>query len=311
MMRIDPAKEIACTGGKPGGHAAALPAAASESEELTKPTSMQMITSKTTEPRDKPDQPCFPLDRIKKLLLALKVSLGRGSPMSFEDWSQFVGRPGNTLSSWCADGQAYQVQALLASLERLPESERHHLIDEACRLHPTLLHRRLAHDFLAVSSLAALLLQRSGLTAIQGGLDHARTFLATALGHSFHEFGASGVLVTGIDVHRPDTFVPVVGVSYLFESLHPTKIADQIRQAWPAVRGAKARLVLLNGVWSKTRDLHREIIDLARRAHVIVADQVIFPPEQIVETLPCPLHLVTVTPARECPEWLRVEIQAP
>jgi hypothetical protein len=273
---------------------------------------METIESKTGVPEEKADQISFPSGRIKKLLMALKVSLGRraGNPLSFEDWGRIVGRPGNTLSSWCADGQAYQVQALLASLERLPDLERHQLIDEACRPHPTLCHRRLAHDFVAVSNLATLLRQPTGLTAIQGGHDHLRTFLLTAMGHSFQEFGLNGALVTGLDVHRPDTFVPVAGLTYLHNPFRPTETARQILQAWPTIRGVKAGLVLLNGILGQAPDLQPQVFDLARRAHVVVADQVIFPPKQSSHAVPSPAHLVTISPARECPEWLRVEVQA-
>jgi hypothetical protein len=274
---------------------------------------MKAIEPNAGESRDKMDQPSFPPDRMRKLLLALKVSLGpgTGAPLSFEDWGRWVGRPANTLASWCGDGQAYQMQALLASLERLPESERHLMLDAACRLYPTLHHRRLAHDFVAVSSLAALLRQPCGLTAVQGGLDHARTFLLTAMGHSFHEFGPSGALVAGIDSHRPDTFVPVGGLSYLNNPLTPTEIARQTLQAWPTVRSATDGLVLLNGVWSKAPELQPQIADLARRAHVVVPDPAIFPLKSLFKPPPPPLHLVAVSPARECPEWLHVEVQAP
>jgi len=80
--------------------------------------------------------PPFPPERVRKLLLNLKSSLGReeGQPLSFEDWSPIAGRPSNTLASWCDSGEAHQIQALLASLERLPEQARHQLLDEACRM---------------------------------------------------------------------------------------------------------------------------------------------------------------------------------
>jgi hypothetical protein len=62
-------------------------------------------------------QPSFPQNRVKRLLLALKASLGRGTgaSLTFDEWGEMVGRPGNTLSSWCADGEAHQIQVLLGS----------------------------------------------------------------------------------------------------------------------------------------------------------------------------------------------------
>jgi hypothetical protein len=118
--------------------------------------------------------PPFPPERVRKLLLNLKSSLGReeGQPLSFEDRGPIAGRPSNTLASWCESGEAHQIQALLASLERLPEQARHQLLDEACRIHPTLLHRRLNHDFLANSHLKEILRKPSGFTLIRGNPAH-------------------------------------------------------------------------------------------------------------------------------------------
>ena len=105
--------------------------------------------------------------------------------------------------------------------------------------------------------------------------------------------------------------MPVAGLSYLNNPLTQTEIARQILQAWPAVRSATDGLVLLNGVWSKAPELQPQIADLARRAHVVVADPAILPVKSLFNTPPPPVRLVTVSPARECPEWLHVEVQAP
>jgi hypothetical protein len=252
----------------------------------------------------------FPQNRVKRLLLALKASLGRGTgaPLTFDEWGEMVGRPGNTLASWCADGEAHQIQALLASLERLPKPDRHRMVEDACRLYATLRHKRLAHDFVAMSELAALLRQATGFTAIQGVMDHLRTFLLTALGNSFEGAGP----VAGIDAHRPDGFVPVVGVSYPDD---PRDAAGHVRRAWPDVRSTEASLILLNGVWSVAPELRPEILDLARRAHVVAADLTVLSLDLTVlptgSKAPLPVHLVTVSPARERPEWVRVEVRAP
>lgn len=83
--------------------------------------------------------PPFPPERLRKLLLNLKSCLGwaEGQPLSIEDWSPMASRLANTLASWCESCEAHQLQALFASLECLPETMRHHLIDETCRTHPT------------------------------------------------------------------------------------------------------------------------------------------------------------------------------
>ena len=130
--------------------------------------------------------PLFPASRITKLLLDLKASLGQaeGQSLSYDEWAQIAGRPANTIASWCAGGAAHQLEVLLASMERLTADERHRLIDGACRDYPTLRHPKLAHDFVACSRLATLVRQPSGLTFVQGGPEHMRTFLLSALGNS-------------------------------------------------------------------------------------------------------------------------------
>lgn len=251
-------------------------------------------------------QPSFPQNRVKRLLLALKASLGRGTgaSLTFDEWGEMVGRPGNTLASWCADGEAHQIQALLASLERLPKPDRHRMVDDACRLYATLRHRRLAHDFVAVGEMAALLRQATGFTAIHGAPGHMPEFLLTALGHSFQE---SGGAVAGLDFQRPNGFVPVVGVSYLCGPMTHQEASRRVHQAWPDVRSTKAGLILLSGVWSVAPELRPEIVDLGRRAHVVVADLAVLPTKL---QLPPPVHLITVSPARERPGRIRVGVQA-
>ena len=261
---------------------------------------------------NQPSSPLFPAPRITQLLLDLKASLGQagGQSVSYDDWAQIAGRPANTIASWCAGGAAHQLEVLLASLERLTEEERHRLIDRACRDYPTLRHPKLAHDFVACSHLATLLRQPSGLTFIQGAPEHMRTFLVTALGHSVGSPGLDRGAVAGVDVHQPDQFVPVIGLIYLGNLLRGAEIERQFSRVWPTVRATGARLVLFNDIWRRVPTLHSEIIDLARTAHVVVADALVLKPGDLSNRAPNPAHLVTVSPAREHLERIRIEIQA-
>jgi hypothetical protein len=195
-------------------------------------------------------------------------------------------------------------------MERLTEQQRHELIDNVCREYPTLRHRKLGHDFVACSHLATLLRQPSGLTFIQGGPEHMRTFLLTALGNSAGSLDLKeSSPVAGIDIHRPDYFVPVSGLIYFNNLLLSTEIEREFKRSWPDVCALKPRLVLLNTVWSKIPAMQPAIIDAAGHAHVVVADA--FGPKSIERPthFPGPVHLVTVSPAREQPHWIRVVIQ--
>jgi hypothetical protein len=266
-------------------------------------------------PPDRPEQipgVFYPVGRIARLLLDLKLSLGRaeGQPLSYEDWERIAGRPSNTIASWCAGGAAHQLQVLLASLERLAIEERHRLIETACRDYPTLAHPKLAHDFVAGSRLATLLQQTSGLTFIQGGPEHMRTFVLTAMGNSAAPLDLSRASVSGVDTHRPDDFVPVIGVVYLDNPLRSGDIERRFTQLWPAIRTKRARWILLNDIWHRVPNLRPEIIAAASESHVVVADSLSLKPGDRATGMHVTTHLVTVSPARERPEWIRLDIQA-
>jgi hypothetical protein len=55
--------------------------------------------------------------------------------------------------------------------------------------------------------------------------------------------------------------------------------------------------------------MQRAITDAALRAHVVVADVFGIKPIDWPNPLPGPAHVVTVSPAREQPHWIRLEIQ--
>jgi hypothetical protein len=272
-----------------------------------------MESSKTGPQEPFSQAPPFPPEGVRKLLLNLKSSLGReeGQPLSFEDWRPIAGRPSNTLASWCDSGEAHQIQALLASLERLPEQARHQLLDEACRIHPTLQHRRLNHDFLAASRLKQILRKPSGVTLIRGNPAHMRTFLLAPLGNSFNQAHPGGKSVTGLDIQPAESLAPVIGVTYFANHLGTSDAARQIKEAWARIRGSAARLFLFNGVWSQAPEMWEEIANCARRARVVLADESDFPVRDLSKGFSPPIHLVNVSPAKEVPEWIRVEIALP
>jgi len=272
------------------------------------------MESANTNPQDARYKPVpFPPERVRKLLLNLKSSLGReeGQPLSFEDWGPIAGRPSNTLASWCESGEAHQIQALLASLERLPEQARHQLLDDACRVHPTLQHRRLNHDFLATSRLRDVLRKPSGFTLIRGNPAHMRTFLLAALGNSFNQAHPGGKVVAGLDTQPAESLAPVIGVTYFPNLLGTSGAARQIKEAWGRIRGNAARLFLLNGVWSQAPELWEEIASCAGRAQVVLADESDFTLRDLSKRFSPPIHLLNVSPAREVAEWIRVEIALP
>ena len=107
-----------------------------------------------------------------------------------------------------------QVEAILAWIERVPEATRNKLLNSACRCYPTLDSSRLNHDPAQVSRLKTLLRHAGELTVVQGGSEGLRTFVVTPLGHARGMLEPERRQVCGIDIHEPDWFVPVDGVTH-------------------------------------------------------------------------------------------------
>ena len=199
-----------------------------------------------------------------------------------------------------------QLEFLFELLERVPAALRHDLLDAACRVQPTLHHPKLAHDAITLSRLETLLKQSDGFTIIHGGPQHARLFLFNALGNSAREVNFGQKSVVGVQLQPVSGWVPVLGITTL--SSHAEN-RQQFQRAWSKIKHAKdGTLIFLGQIWNHVSHLHPEILELATRCHVLVADD--FPkPEDLARRVPKPVHTLTVAPAREQPEWIRVTVQ--
>jgi hypothetical protein len=250
----------------------------------------------------------FPPERVVRLLVGIKSAIGfaEARAVSFEDLEQLSGRPAGTIGGWFEGARMNQLEFLLALLERVPSRLRHDLFDAVCRIHPTLQHPKLAHDPIAVSRLGALLKQRTGFTGIHGTPEHARAFCLDALGNSTREVNFGQQAVVGVIIDRVTAWAPVPGVLHL--SPH-ADIRQQLQRSWSKIKQANdGSLVLLGGVWNRIPNVHTEIGGLATRCHVIVADELL-KHEDLARRVPGPVRMLTVTPTREQPEWIRVTIQ--
>jgi len=265
---------------------------------------MALKQTESNEDRDTTN-PNHPRQRIVRLLVGLKNALGlaEGRTIGFGDIESLTGRPGGTFASWCDGTRVQQLEFLVAILERLPVRLWQPLLESACRTHPTLQHPKLAHDSVVISHLEELLQQKNGFTVIQGGPEHMRAFLLAALGNSFRQISAGQRPVAGFDLHGAHAWVRVPGITYLSPHTEIQRASAQLIQP-PA--GA---LVLLGRVWNNAPHLHAAITRLANDRHVVVADATTFKLEDLARRSRNPVHLLTVAPAREQPEWIRVTIQ--
>ena len=250
----------------------------------------------------------FPPERILRLLQGIKSAIGLAEArgISFDDLEQLSGRPAGTVGSWFEGARMIQLEFLFALLERVPIMLRRELIDGTCRVQPTLQHAKLAHDPIALSRLETMLKQQAGFTVIHGGPEHARAFLLNGLGNSVREVNSGQQSVFGVEIQPVTAWTPVPGIIQL--SPH-VDLRQQLQRAYAKIQQANdGSLILLGHVWNKIPHLHPEIVQLARRCHVLIAEDPL-KTEDLVRRISGPVHILTVSVAREQPEWIRVSIQ--
>ena len=235
------------------------------------------------------------------------VSASRGYPLDNLDFARLIGRPQSTTSYWFGVSPQPHLVSFFCLLEQLPPPDRHRVIDSLCRDLPVLDHPRLRHNPVAVAMMKNLLTQNIGLTLLTGGTDEQRTFVITAMGHTFCRVDRRHRTAAGLDSHEPDWFVPIETLLYLNGQADSARAGGLILRLWPQVASTKKPLVLLNGIWTAMPELHNDILSLAQRRHVIVADQEISLSARTSLRSEHPLHILAVSSARENLNWIAVQ----
>jgi hypothetical protein len=229
---------------------------------------------------------------------------------TYAEMEKWTGLPETTIRGWFADKGNPTAEFLLGLLERTPERARLEILGEFCRNYPTLEHSRLSADRTVLSRLKTLIGQPRGFTYIQGGNDETRTFLISALGHSFWSLTQPPRRVLGVDVHASDWFVPVPGVVYLDNILQRDELRRAAQPVWPSLRNGENPLVILNGLWAALPELQEKTRALADRCHVMVADEANLEGEQRANRLPARTTLITVGPAAPQSRSIGLEVRA-
>ena len=218
-----------------------------------------------------------------------------GHKLTLKRFGLLIGAPRSTIHDWYYGNLPAPINYFLCAMERLPEIQRTGLLRQLCRDCPRLLHPRLSHDAHAVNALRGLLAQPAGLTFVVGATDATRTFLITAFGNSAGQFIPIRT-VCGLDLHQPDSFVPVSGVRYWRNPPGDTGNAQPlVRELWKDILNSTADLLLFNGLWSLMPELRSDIIELARHRLVIVADKLDSRGLMAYATKGLPINIVTTS----------------
>lgn len=252
------------------------------------------------------------LARVTRMLRRIQPWLQsqRARMATFGEMETWTGVPENTIRGWFASQGNPTAEFMVGLLERAPANVRLEIMDEFCRDYPSLDHPRLSSDRAILSRLATLIRQPRGFTFIQGHNEEARTFVVSALGHSYWTMLQPPRRVLGLDVHAADWFVPVPGVGYLNNILPADELRRAVQPVWPSLRNGEAPLIIFNGLWSGVPEFQEKICAFAERGNVLVADEPRFEMDRRAGRFPVRMTLITVGASAPQSTDLSLEIRA-
>ena len=218
--------------------------------------------------------------------------------LTHESMGVLAGVGPTTVYNWSEGSAVDQVQALFRLLARLPRDARHRIVDKACPCMPSLVHPYIARDRLLTSFLQGLLRNERGVTLVVGESDDQRTFLATAIAHSFAAKRPNEIDVSGYDVHDATWCVPIDGVTYLNVWKRTNGSEAMLRNC----RIQPAGLIFLNGLYSRVSEIRTKVQKLSATCHVLLSERVL--PVRELAHFHGPKHIVTVSLDRRYAESL-------
>jgi hypothetical protein len=101
--------------------------------------------------------------------------------------------------------------------------------------------------------------------------------------------------VCGLDIHRPDSFVPVAGVYYCQRPPNLELAQHLAAHIMAEVEISKAELVIFNGIWSGISQFLKAIQRLAVTRHLIVADDFDTAFDGLARVGPNPVQVMAVS----------------
>ena len=252
------------------------------------------------------------LTRVTRLLRRAQDCLhsADGATPTYAELEEWTGVAERTIKDWCSNRGRPTAEFVLQLLERVPEKQREQVLASAYRVFPTLEHSRLKCDQTIISRLKTMICQRSGLVFIQGGNDESRTFLLTAMGHTFLGLTARPHELVGLDAHEPDWFVPLPGMRYLHNLFQPVELLRVAKESWPKVPVGGSQLVLLNAMSILMGDFQEQIKILSARCPVIIADAAQVKSSVLKHASRGPVDIVTVSQHPENGKGIALALKA-
>lgn len=210
----------------------------------------------------------------REILQRLRCALARerGYRMTLQRLGIILGKSTSTAGYWFNVFESPQVAAIFTLLERLSEEGRQRFMRSICRTLPTVLHSGLSHSPKLVADLLETLTRQRGITVFLGGNETSRSYLITALGHTFPQMNPHWHAAAGIDLYPCEHFVPVESLFLIRRETNRDRLRAAIQTAWSEIEKSSSPVVLLHGMWSNAPELHEDILRLSRTRHIIIAE---------------------------------------
>lgn len=237
--------------------------------------------------------------------LRTKLSEEHQQPMYFDRLGRLIGRSKSTAYHWFDRYKHPHVIALFCCLERLRPAERQAFLEAHCRVFPSLEDPSLVHAPTKAGKLWDLLRKDRGLTIITGGNDSSRTFVLTAMGHSYSRQRSGNCRMGGLDLHRPRHFVPLETCTYIDGTADFDRVRRAVQKIWPRIITKSATLLLLNGVWP-IGELRQDILRRTARTHVVLTSSEMPEIPLLRRSVFSPLHVVTLAESKSVRGTIRV-----
>ena len=127
----------------------------------------------------------------------------------------------------------------------------------------------------------------------------------TACGHTYVRRGPKLLPPQGMDLHRPDNFVPVTSLKYLDPALGLTRLKELVLRAWPRIATHRSPLLPFNSVWSAVPSIQKDLLRCAAHKHVVLAEAMVPDLREITSLASVRVTLLTLSSAG--PQAIRLQ----
>jgi hypothetical protein len=156
----------------------------------------------------------------------------------------------------------------------------------------------MAHDLENFRILFDVIHTHSGLTQIVGGDDVTRAFVVGALARAFFLVSKNTQDVAGLDLQRPQDFVPVPGLLYLDGNAHSSSLRVQVKRVWPDFEASCSPYMIFNEVWSRVPEKRATILAWAKSKNIVLVEEASIDPSLLPARCSIAIKVLEISTAK-------------